>query len=204
MQNVSNERRISSGIHAGKIKEFKGFTIQSKIRNSAHFNSRELVDVVRDYEELVDAVRDPKSDALVDTCTSGGNKRDYATDTTNVNSPHKLLANREILAIIQCVIPPVHQATVDGGLTYRGYLHVVRTVLSEEIVTGAAPSAAHVFEDPPLVNWKVASTSIPIDMNTVGLSPRSTTQVLTGTGTSAPPIHIRIQEVGSPRGSIGP
>ena len=41
-------------------------------------------------------------------------------------------------------------------------------------------------------------------MNTVGVSPKSNTQVLNGTGTSVPPIFIRIQDVGSPRGSIGP
>ena len=56
-----------------------------------------------------------------------------------------------------------------------------------------APGAAHVFKDPPVVNWKVVSRPIPIDMNTIGLSPRATTQVLTGTGTSAPQIRISSQ-----------
>ena len=69
---------------------------------------------------------------------------------------------------------------------------------------GTAPSAARVFKDPPVVNWKVASKPIPIDMNTVGVSPSANTQVLTGNGTSTPSIHIRIQEIGSPRGSIDP
>ena len=67
-----------------------------------------------------------------------------------------------------------------------------------------APSAAHVFEDPPVVDSKVTSRMIPIDMNTVRLSPRANTKVLSGTGTSAPQIHISIPEIVSPRGSIGP
>ena len=69
---------------------------------------------------------------------------------------------------------------------------------------GAASSAAHVFKDPPVVNWKVARRPIPIDKKTVRVSSRSTNQVLTGTGIFAPPIRIRIQEIRSPRGSIGP
>ena len=58
------------------------------------------------------------------------------------------------------------------------------------------------------LRWQIgrslASRLIPIDMNTIGVPPRATTQVLTGTGISGPPIRIRGQEVGSPRGSIGP
>ena len=83
-------------------------------------------------------------------------------------------------------------------------LNAVRTVLLEYIVTGAASSAVPVFKDPLVINWKVTSRPIPIDTNTVGVSPRSTTKVMTGTGTSAPLILIRSQEIGSPRGSIVP
>ena len=93
---------------------------------------------------------------------------------------------------------------MDGVLTRGGDLHAVRTVLSGEIVTSAAPSAARFFEDPPVVNCKVASRPITIDMNTAGVSPRATNQVMTGTGTSAPTIHIRSQDIGSPKGSIIP
>ena len=81
-------------------------------------------------------------------------------------------------------------------------MHAVRTILSEDIVTGAAPSAAHVLEDPPVVNWKVTSRLITIYMTTVRVSPRATTKVLTVTGTSAPPTRIRTQEIVSPRGYI--
>ena len=81
---------------------------------------------------------------------------------------------------------------------------MVRTVLLEETVTGVVPSAARVFKDPLVVNWKFASRPIPIDMKTVGVSSRATTQVLNGTGNSASPIHIKSQDIGSLRGSIGP
>ena len=53
--NMKNERRIASDIHAETMKEFKGFTIQSTISDSAHSNSEELVDAIRYFEELVDA-----------------------------------------------------------------------------------------------------------------------------------------------------
>ena len=104
--------------------------------------------------------------------------------------------------IVQGVIPSVHQATADGISTCGEYLHAVRTVLSEEIFTGTAPRAAHVFKDPPVVYWKFTSRMVTIDMNTVGVSPRATTQFLTGTGTSALSICIIIQEIVSPRRSI--
>ena len=94
--------------------------------------------------------------------------------------------------------------TANGFSTCVGALHAVRTILLEDIVTGVGPSDACVFEDPPVENWKSTRSTNTTDMSTVGLSPRSTTQALTGTGTSAPPIRIRSQEIGSPRGSIGP
>ena len=160
-----------------------------------------MVDAVSDSKGLFDAVSNLANNPRVATLTIAINS---TTDTTNGNSPPKLLANREVPAIIQGVIPPVHQATADGVSTCGRDLHALRTVLSEKIFTGTAPSAEHVFKDPPVVNWKITSRLIRIDMNTIIVSPRATTQVLTSTGTSAPPIRIRIQEIGSPRGSIGP
>ena len=173
--NMTNERRIATDIHAETMKEFKVFSTQSTISNSAHSNS----------EELFDAVSDPKS--------YPSSNPNVATYNTNGNYPHKLLANSEIPEIIQGVIPPFHQATAGGVSTCGGDLHAVRTVLSEEIFMGAAPSAVRVFKDPPVLNWKVASRPIPIDMNTVVVTPRYTTQVLIGTGNSVTPIRIRRQ-----------
>ena len=55
-----------------------------------------------------------------------------------------------------------------------------------------------------MINWKDASGLIPVDRNTVGIHPRTTTQVLTGTGPSVPPIRIGIQKIEGPRRSIIP
>ena len=101
---------------------------------------------------------------LIATHTSGGNS---TTNTTNLNSQHKLLVNREIPAIVQYIIPPVHQATGDEVSTSGGDLHVLHTVHLEEIVTSTMPSAARVFKDPPVVNWNNASRLVTVDMNTV-------------------------------------
>ena len=209
--NVTCERQIVSGIIAETMKEFKGFTIQSTIGNSAHSNSKELVDAIINSEEPVDAIsnseelfdavsnfaRDPK----VDNHISEGNS---ATDTTNITSTQKLLAKREVPAIIQGVIPPVHQTTADVVLTCVGDFHAVRTVVLDNIVMGAAPRAARVFKDPLVVNWKVEIRPIPVDMNIVGVSRIYTTHVITGTGTSTPLISKSRQTIDSPRGSIGP
>ena len=111
------------------VKKFKEFTIQSTISSSTNSNSNKLVDAISDskelvdsvsyFKELVDAISDLTCDSKVATLTSDGNS---ATDTTNENCPHKLLANCEIPAIIQGVIPPVHQATTDGVSTCGGDL----------------------------------------------------------------------------------
>ena len=55
-----------------------------------------------------------------------------------------------------------------------------------------------------MVNWKDAIEKIPADRNTVGMPLRTTTQVWTGTGPSAPPISIGRQKIEGPRWSIIP
>ena len=84
--NVTNERQISLEIMVKTIKGFNGLTIKSTINNSAYYNSEED-----------DAESNPNSDPKVATHTSDGNKRKVTdTDTTNGNSPRKLLINRLI------------------------------------------------------------------------------------------------------------
>ena len=68
------------------MKEFKVFTIQSIISDSAHSNPEELVDAISDSKELFDAVSDPKIDPSSDP--------KVATYTTNGKYPNKSLANR--------------------------------------------------------------------------------------------------------------
>ena len=142
---------------------------------------------------------------MVDTHTRDKKKEKITdTDTTKGNYPLKLLTNREIPPIIQGVIPPFNQTTSDGVATSGRALHAVRVVLHKEIVTGATRSAAGVLIDHLVVNWKDTGETIPVDINTVKIPPITTTQVLTGTGPSAPPIIIGIQNIKSPRRPIIP
>ena len=73
--NVPNERRIYLDILAETIKWFKVLTLQSTIKDSAHYNSDED-----------DAESDAESDTLVATHTSDGRRRKVTdTDTTIIN-----------------------------------------------------------------------------------------------------------------------
>ena len=75
--NVPNERRISSDILEETIKEFKGLTLQSTIKDSAYYHSEKNV-----------AESEPKRNHVVDTHTSDRKKIKVTdTDTTNGN-PH--------------------------------------------------------------------------------------------------------------------
>ena len=75
-------------------------------------------------------------------------------------------------------------------------------VLNKEIATGAMCSTAGVLKDPPVKNWKDASGPIPVDKNTAGIPPRTTTKVMNGTGPSAPPISIGSHNIEEQRQSI--
>ena len=148
---VTNERRIYLDILAETIKGFKGLTLEPTINNSAYYHS-----------EKNDAKSDPKSDPFVATHTSDGKRRKVTdTDTNNRNYPHKLLINRLITDIIPVVILSINQTTTDGVAASGGTLHAVRMILLKETVTDAAHSAAHIFKDPPVVNWKETDGIIP-------------------------------------------
>ena len=104
--------------------------------------------------------------------------------------------------IIQGINPPANQTTADGVATSGRALHTVREVLHKEIVTGTTRSAVGVIKNPPVVNWKNTGGMITADRNNVGIPPRTTTQVQTGTGPSVPPISIGRQKIEGPRRSI--
>ena len=57
--NVSYKRRLSSGILAEMIKQFKGCTIQSTINDSAQYDSDKQVEAINDSDKKVDAINDP-------------------------------------------------------------------------------------------------------------------------------------------------
>ena len=161
---------MSLSILAETIKEFKGLILEPTINDSAYYHS-----------EKNDAESDPKSDQVVATHTSDQNERKVTdTDTTNTNYLYTLLINRLIPEIIPVAIPPINQTTVDGVAASGGTLHEVRTILSKENVTGSACSAARVFKDPPVVNWKETYRTIPRDGNTVRMTHILTTPVRIG------------------------
>ena len=146
-------------------------TLQSTINNSAD-----------DHSKINFAESDPKINPLVATHNSDINERKITdTGTTKGNSPHKLLTNRKIPAIVQGVLVPVTQMTVGGVLTSGRALYAIRAVFHKEIITGAMHIAAGVFKYPPVVNWKDTDETIPVDRNIVRIPPRTTTQVWTGT-----------------------
>ena len=137
---------------------------------------------------------------MVATHTSDRNERKVTdNDTTKGTPPHKLLTNRIVPEIIPSVIPPVNQMTADEVVETGRTLHAMRTVISKEITTGAARSAARIFKDPPVVNWKDTGGMNPRDRNTVGVPPRATTPVRIGTGPLISPTRMGSQDNGSPR-----
>ena len=96
-------------------------TIKSTIKDSAYYNSEEH-----------NAISDPKSDSLVATHTSEGNKGKITdTDITNINSPHKLILNRIIPNIIPYAIHPIYQTITEDVAIIGETLDARQTVLSK-------------------------------------------------------------------------
>ena len=79
-------------LFAETIKQFKGCTIQSTIRDSAHYDYDEQVDAINDSEKQVDSIND--SEELVDAVSNPNrdpsSNQMVATYTTNGISPQKL------------------------------------------------------------------------------------------------------------------
>ena len=192
--NLPKERQISYGILAETLKGFKGLTLQSTINNFVYYNSEED-----------DVESNPNRDPKVATHVSDRKKRKVTdTDTNNVNSPHKLLINRLIPEIIPVLIPTIYQTAMDGVAAIGGTFHAQCTILLEDIVTDAAHSAAHIFTYPTALNWIDTYGTIPRDGNAFGMPPIFTTPVRIGDGPSVSPTRMGSQDIGSPRGSIGP
>ena len=117
----TSERRITSEILAETI---KGLTLHSTINDSEYYNSDEY-----------DAKIDPKSDPLLATHTSDGAKRKVTdTDTTNRNTPQKLLINQTL----PIIIPPIDLPIADGVAAGRWTAHARQKIALKVIVTDAA------------------------------------------------------------------
>ena len=129
--NVPNERQISFDIMAERIKIFNGLTLRSTNNDYGYYNLDED-----------DAESDSKGNQLVATHTSDGKKRKITdTDTTNGNSPQKLLINRTIPVII----PPIEPPIADGVASSRETFYLRQMSDLKEIVTDTARSGERVF-----------------------------------------------------------
>ena len=119
ISNVKNERRISLETLAETINGFNGLMIQSKINDSAYYDSEEN-----------DSEIDPNSNPKV------------ATHTTNGYTPHTLFINRLNPEIIPATIMPIDQTIAEDYAVSGETLHARHTILPKETVTDAALSAA--------------------------------------------------------------
>ena len=192
VENVQNERRISSDILAETMKGFKGLTLDSTINDSAYYHSEEG-----------DAESDPKSNTRVATLTSDGKKRkDADTETTNGKSPQKLLINRLIPEITPDVIKPIDQTITKDAVGSGETLYVRRMILLKDIVTDASRRAAYLYRNPTDVSWQGKDRTTPQDGNTDIGSTRSDSLVRIGGSTTGSPTRTGIQDIISPRVSI--
>ena len=142
---------------------------------------------------------------MLATHTSDGKKINVTdTDTTNGNSPRKLLINRIILEIIPASTPPIEQKITEDAAGSVETFHARRTILSKEIVTNMARSALHVFRTPGDVRRNGTDGTTPWDGSTAIGSTRLDSPVRIGGSTTGSPIRTGSQDIISPRGSIGP
>ena len=152
-----------------------------------------------DSKELVDVESDPKSDSLVATRTSDGNKRKITdTDTTKINPPHKLILNRLIPNIIPGAIHLIDHTITEDVAGIRETLDARQTVLSKEIITDTARSGAHIFRTPREVSRTGRDGTTSWDGNTVIAAARSTSPIQICHSTTGSPIQNRNQEIINP------
>ena len=121
------------------------------------------------------------------------------TDTTNGNTPHKLLINQALLIII----PPIDPRIPDGVAVGRGTTHAHQTPTSKVIIKESAHSDAHILRTTGDVMRMGRDSTTPRDGNTSIRSPSLNYPVLIGRGTTVSPMRTRSQDIGSPKGPTG-
>ena len=192
--NVTNERQIVSDILKETIKYFHGLTIQSTISDSAYYDSEEH-----------DAISNPKSDLLVATHTSIGNKRKITdNDTTNGNSPHKLILNRLIPKIIPGTIRTIYQIITEDVARIGDTSDARQTVLSKDIVTDAACSGAHIFRTTREESRTGRDGTTPQDRNIVIATASLTSPIQICHSTTYSPSRNRNQDIINLIGHVSP
>ena len=101
------------------------------------------------------------------------------------------------------IILPIDSRIVDAIATGRATTHACQTIASKVIVLDAARSSARVFQNPADVKRTDTDTTIPRDGTTSIRSPRLTSPVLIGGGTTVSPTITGSQEIISPKGPTG-
>ena len=167
----------------------KGLTVDSTLNDFAYYNS-----------DKNDTRGDPKSDPLIATHTSDRKKRNVTdADTTNGNSPQKLLINRSIPNII----PPIDPLFTNGVAADRGTMHAPHTPNSKLIVTYAAHSGARISWTPGDVIRMSRDGTTTWDGNPSLRPPRLNYPVLIGAGTTIFPARTGSQDIVIPKGPTG-
>ena len=134
------------------------------------------------------------------THTSDGNKIKVAdTGTTNGNYQQKILINQTLPMIITPIDPQISDEVAAG----RGTTHARQTISSKVILTDTVHSGAHVFRNPTDISRMDTDGTIPQDGNTSIRSPRLTSPVLIGGGTTVYPTRTVGKDIIIPKGPTG-
>ena len=154
--NVPNERQIYANVLSETIIGFRILTLDSTMNSSEYYHSEEN-----------DAENDPNRYPKVATHSSDRKKIKVTdTDTTNENSPHKLLINWIIQEIILVEILLIEQTISEDGAEIGEILHVYCTIISKKIVIDATRRYAHVIITPAGVICYVTDRNTLWDRNT--------------------------------------
>ena len=141
---------------------------------------------------------------MVATHTSDRKKRKVTdTNTTNENYPRKLLTNWLIPEIIPVAILPIDQTIAEDAAGNIETLHALHKIISKEIVTDVACSAARFLRTPVDVSWIGTDRTTPWDKNTAIDSTRLASPVWIGGSTTGYPSRNGRQYIISPRVPIG-
>ena len=97
------------------------------------------------------------------------------------------------------IIPPIDPRIANGVVAGRRTTQARQTIASKVIITDAARSGAHVFQNPTEVSRTDTDGTILWDGNTPISFPRLTSPFLIGVGTTVSPIITGSQDIISPK-----
>ena len=126
------------------------------------------------------------------------------TDTTNGNSPNKLILHRLVPKIIPCAIRTIYQTITEDVVRIGETSDARQTVLSKEIVTDAACSGAHIFRTPRKKSRTGRDGITPQDRNIVVATARLTPPIQICHSTTYSPRRNRNQDIINLIGHVSP